>query len=352
MAVTDGIRCMLLRGGTSKGAYFLAEDLPSDEAERDDLILRIMGSPDARQIDGIGGGHPLTSKVAIVSPSQRDDTDLDYLFLQIGVDSDLVTDRQTCGNLLAGVGPFGIERGLVAANDGVTDVRIHTINAGGSDSVARIETPGRMVNYRGDVLISGVPFPAAAIPLDFPPSDRAILPTGSVRNTFDGVETTCVDAGMPVVILRAADLGISGYEPPDDLEGNKTLTARVESIRLLAGESLGLGAVGDLTVPKMSIIAPPRDGGNLSTRTFIPKRVHTSIGVVGAVSVAAGSLVPGSVADGILVPAANDRLRIEHPTGFFDVETSVTRSTGDWTLQRSAVIRTARKLFDGTVWPR
>lgn len=349
---TSGIPCMLMRGGTSKGAYFLAADLPNEEAARDDLILRIMGSPDPRQIDGIGGAHPLTSKVAIVSRSANDDADLDYLFLQIGVDTDLVTDRQTCGNLLAGVGPFAIERGLVAAEDGVTEVRIHTINAGGSLTVARIETPGREVNYRGDVLISGVPFPSAAIPLDFPPSSRPILPTGSVRDSFEGIETTCIDAGMPVVLLTADSLGLTGYESPETLEADEAVTSRIEAIRIRAGEAMGLGAVAELTVPKMSIIAAPREGGTLSTRTFIPRRVHTSIGVVGAVSVAAGALIPGSVASGILNQPTDGRLRIEHPTGFFDVETAITRIDGDWTLAHSAVIRTARKLFDGTVWPR
>lgn len=349
----DGIRCMLMRGGTSKGAYFLAEDLPSNSSERDDLLLRIMGSPDARQIDGIGGGQPLTSKVAVISRSPGSDTDIDYLFLQVQVDEPLVSDQQTCGNLLAGVGPFAIERGLMSATGETTDVRIRIMNGSGSTAIARVQTPDGRVNYSGDVMISGAPFPSAAVPLEFPRSDAPLLPTGAVRNTFAGIEVSCVDAGMPVVLLRAEDLGIGGYESPAELEADGTLTSRVEQIRLLAGAAMGLGDVSDTTVPKMSILAPARDGGTISTRTFIPRRVHTSIGVVGAISVAAGALIPGSVAAGLVgARTAAGALRIEHPTGYFDVDVQIQDSGGEFSLARSAVIRTARKLFDGLVWPR
>jgi 4-oxalomesaconate tautomerase len=350
---SNGVRCMLMRGGTSKGAYFVADELPSDPKARDDLILRIMGSPDPRQIDGIGGAHPLTSKVAVVSRSSSADADLDYLFLQVGVDEATVTDRQTCGNLLAGVAPFAIERGLIDAVDGITDVRIRTLNADGGLTVAKIQTPGRKVNYAGDTLLSGVPFGAAAIPLEFPRTDTALLPTGAIRDEFDGIEVTCVNAGMPVVVVAASSLGATGYETPTELEENRELAKRVEKLRLAAGIAMGLGDVSKTTVPKISLVAAPRNGGTLSTRTFIPKRVHTSIGVLGAVSVAAAALIPGSVAEPLAkLGKVASKLRIEHPTGYFDVEAEV-RADGDtFVLERSAVVRTARKLFDGIVWPR
>ena len=358
----DGIRCMLIRGGTSKGAYFLAGDLPTETAQRDDLLLRIMGSPDPREIDGIGGGHPLTSKVAVISASADPDADVDYLFLQVQVDQPIVSDQQTCGNLLAGVGPFAIERGLIHASAQTTDVRIRIMNGATSTVTARVSTPGSRVSYTGDVMISGAPFPAAAVPLEFPRASAPLLPTGAVRDVFAGIEVTCVNAGMPVVLLAARDLGISGYESPEQLESNAALTTKIEEIRLLAGERMGLGDVSNATVPKMTLLAPPRAGGAICTRTFIPRRVHTSVGVVGAISVAAGVLVPGSVGDSLvdvqsLESRSGDggeqrRVRIEHPTGFFDVDVDVRPAGETYEVERSAVIRTARKLFDGQVWPR
>jgi len=358
----DGIRCMLMRGGTSKGAYFLAGDLPTETAQRDDLLLRIMGSPDPREIDGIGGGHPLTSKVAVISASADPDADVDYLFLQVQVDQPIVSDQQTCGNLLAGVGPFAIERGLIHASAQTTDVRIRIMNGATSTVTARVSTPGSRVSYTGDVMISGAPFPAAAVPLEFPRASAPLLPTGAVRDVFAGIEVTCVNAGMPVVLLAARDLAISGYESPEQLESNAALTTKIEEIRLLAGERMGLGDVSNATVPKMTLLAPPRAGGAICTRTFIPRRVHTSVGVVGAISVAAGVLVPGSVGDSLvdvqsLESRSGDggeqrRVRIEHPTGFFDVDVDVRPAGETYEVERSAVIRTARKLFDGQVWPR
>lgn len=350
--MTDGVRCMLMRGGTSKGAYFLRDDLPSDATARDDLLLRILGSPDPRQIDGVGGGHPLTSKVAVISRSRDNDADVDYLFLQVQVEEALVSDQQTCGNLLAGVGPFSIERGLVMAGPDTTDVRIRQLNADGAITVAHIQTPNGEVTYDGGTLISGVPFGAAAIPLELASSANPLLPTGSVRDTFAEVNVTCVDAGMPVVLIRADALGVSGYESPADLESNTSLKETIETIRLLAGRAMGLGDVTNATVPKISIVAPPRQHGALSTRTFIPKRVHTSIGVLGAVSVAAGALIDGSVAHGLLERGSPKALRIEHPTGYFDVEIEIRGTSNQYLLRRGAVLRTARKLFDGTVWPR
>jgi 4-oxalomesaconate tautomerase len=344
----DGVRCMQMRGGSSKGAYFLASDLPADPVDRDDLLLRVMGSPDERQVDGIGGGHPLTSKVAVVSPSTVDDADVDYLFLQVVPDRAIVTDAQTCGNLLAGVGPFAIERGLVPVTGDTSTVRIRIVNPTPSLVEARVHTPGGRVRYAGGTVMAGTPFPAAPIDLTFPGRAEPVFPTGRLVDRFAGFEVTCVDAGMPVVLVRAADLGVDGAEPPDVLEKTDALRSAVEAIRLKAGPAMGLRDVRDSTVPKITIVSAPRHGGTVTTRTFIPHRVHAAIGVLGAVSTAAGVLTPGTVA---AMPA--DRLvRVEHPTGTFEVTVDLDVAGAATRLRRSGVVRTARKLFDGLVWPR
>jgi 4-oxalomesaconate tautomerase len=340
---------MQMRGGSSKGAYFLGADLPADPAERDDLLLRVLGSPDERQIDGIGGGHPLTSKVAVVGPSADRNADVDYLFLQVVPDRAIVTDAQTCGNLLAGVGPFAIERGLVAASGETTPVRIRMLNPAIGFATARIRTPGGRVRYDGDTVMAGTPFPAAAIPIEFPGTDAPVFRTGRLVDTFAGVEVTCVHAGMPVLLVRAADLGVDGTETPDALEADDALRSMVEAIRLEAGPAMGLGDVRDTTVPKVTLVSPPRHGGTVTTRTFIPHRVHAAIGVLGAVSVAAGLIAPGTVASSF---ADGARVRIEHPTGSLDVSVELDGSGPDARLRTGAVVRTARKLADGLVWPR
>ena len=351
-----GIRCMVMRGGTSKGLYFLKSDLPADDAARDRFLLGAMGSPDPRQIDGMGGADPLTSKVAIVGPATRPDADVDYLFLQVVVDEARVDSSQNCGNLLAGIGGFAIERGLVAATGDVTSVRINMLNTK-SIAVAAIETPGGVVNYQGAARIDGVPGTAAPIPIDFldvaGSSCGALLPTGNARDIVDGIEVTCIDNGMPVVLMRAADLGKTGYEDPEALEADAALKARVEKIRLALGPKMNLGDVLKKTVPKMCLIAPPRDGGAVHTRNFIPHRVHKAIGVFGAVSVATACVLEGSVADGIAVldrKAKPLRLDVEHPTGFFTVEMETAMGKNGLEIHRSALLRTARKLMDGTVF--
>lgn len=350
---------MLMRGGTSKGAFFVADDLPDDPAERDQMILRIVGSPDPRQIDGVGGAHPLTTKVAVVSRSSRPGIDLDYLFLQPSVDEALVSDRQNCGNMLAAVGPFGLERGLIGpAPEGAHTVstRIYMVN---TDSTVNARFPLRPdggPDYAGATAIDGVPGTAAEITLDFEDvaggSCGALLPTGHVVDVIDGVECTLVDNGMPVVVLRAADVGIRGDEVPADLEGNDALRERLESIRLQAGPLMNLGDVTDTTVPKMSMVSAPAAGGNINTRTFIPHRCHEAIGVLGAVSVATAARLPGSPAadvaelDGPVVVC-------EHPTGSFAASVVVDVSEhGVVDVQRAGIVRTARKLMDGIVYPR
>ncbi|EPD66956.1 4-oxalomesaconate tautomerase [Streptomyces sp. HGB0020] len=351
--MTEELPCLLMRGGTSKGAYFLADDLPAEPALRDDLLLRVMGSPDERQIDGLGGAHPLTSKVAVVSPSADPQADVDYLFLQVVVDRPEVSDRQNCGNLLAGIGPFAVERGLVPAGQEHTSVRIRMVNSG-DYATATFPTPGGRVDYTGDSEISGVPGTAAAVVIEFPPSANPLLPTGRVRDEIQGVPVTCVDNGMPTVLIAASSLKVTGYESPEELEKDDALADRLREIRLEAGRLMGLGDVSGTTVPKLTLLAPPRDGGAVTTRTFIPIRCHTSIGVLGAASVAAGLRIEGSVgADLARVDPGEDRVRIEHPTGFLDIESSLTAPPGELpTARRTAVVRTARKIFDGTVFPR
>ncbi|MFE7171719.1 4-oxalomesaconate tautomerase [Streptomyces sp. NPDC057616] len=351
--MSEELPCLLMRGGTSKGAYFLAADLPAEPALRDELLLRLMGSPDDRQIDGLGGAHPLTSKVAVVSLSDDPRADVDYLFLQVAVDRPEVSDRQNCGNLLAGVGPFAVERGLVPVAGERTSVRIRMVNSG-DYATATFPTPGGRVDYTGDAEISGVPGTAAAVVIEFPPSANPLLPTGNVRDEIGGVPVTCVDNGMPTVLIEATSLKVTGYESPKDLEEDLALADLLRGIRLEAGRLMGLGDVSDTTVPKLTLLAPPRDGGAVTTRTFIPVRCHTSIGVLGAASVAAGLRIEGSVgADLAHVDPGDDRVRVEHPTGFLDIESSLATTAGALpSARRTAVVRTARKIFDGTVFPR
>jgi 4-oxalomesaconate tautomerase len=349
---------MQMRGGTSKGLYFLADDLPADAAERADLLLRVMGSPDPRQIDGVGGAHPLTSKVAVVSPSALPGIDVDYLFLQVMVEAAIVTDKQNCGNILAGIGPFAVERGLVPTPAGhphgdQTSVRIRMVNTDGIVT-ATFPTRGGRPRYDGDTAIDGVPGTAAAVVLDFEDSGAgaSVFPTGNVTDVFGGIPVTCVDNGMPVVVVAAGSLGKSGSESIADLEGDEELNKRVAELRLEAGQAMGLGDVSGTTVPKVSLVAPPGHGGTISTRTFIPVRVHESIGVLGAVSVGTAIVVPGAVGHDLAVLDGGSRLSVEHPSGALQVEVELDTGVTPPKVIRAGVVRTARKLFDGTVFPR
>ena len=340
-----GTRVMWMRGGTSKGGYFLSQDLPANVKARDALLLEIMGSPDPRQIDGLGGANPLTSKVAVVKPSERAGVDVDYLFLQVFVDKPIVSDGQNCGNILAGVGPFAIERGLVQPSGDVTDVRIFMENTG-QIATASVATPGGTVSYVGEARIDDVPivFEDTA-----GSSCGALLPTGNAVDTIEGVEVTLIDNGMPCVILDAEDFGISGTETPAELDGNAALKARLEAIRLKAGPMMNLGEVSEKSVPKMTLVSPAQNGGAISTRSFIPHRCHEAIGVLAAVSVASACLLPqgpaaryGKVADG-----REKTMSVEHPTGEFTV---IAKLDADGALSRAGVLRTARKLADGVAF--
>jgi 4-oxalomesaconate tautomerase len=355
------IPSMLMRGGTSKGLYFKASDLPEDMDTRDRVLLAAMGSPDERQIDGIGGAHPLTSKVAIVSLSNSDELDIDYLFLQVMVDKGIVSDAQNCGNILAGVGPYAIEAGMLPATGTTTDVRIHMLNTG-AKAIARVQTPDGKVEYDGQARIDGVPGTSAAVPIDFldiaGSSCGALLPTGQVKDSIKGIEVTCIDNGMPVVLLKASDFGLAGTESPEELETNLELKNRIEAIRLEAGKRMNLGDVSGKTVPKMSLISAAQHGGSLNTRTFIPHRVHEAIGVLGSVSVATACMLPGSVAQDFADELSNklstesvNQLSIEHPTGSFSVEVEVELGDkGEFSVKRAALLRTARLLMRGEVY--
>jgi 4-oxalomesaconate tautomerase len=341
-----------MRGGTSKGGYFLKDDLPVETPARDAFLLGVMGSPDPRQIDGMGGADPLTSKVAVVSKSGREGIDVDYLFLQVFVDKAVVTDAQNCGNILAGVGPFAIERGLVAATGEETRVSIYMENTG-QVAVATVQTPGGVATYRGDAAIDGVPGTHAPVPLEFRDtagsSCGALLPTGNAVDVVNGVPVTLIDNGMPCVVFKAQDVGVTGYEDRETLDADTTLKARIEAIRLAVGAAMNLGDVTDKSVPKMMLVAPPRNGGAVTVRSFIPHRAHATIGVLGAVSVATACLIEGSPASEVAQVAEGSRktLSVEHPNG----EMSCVLETDDVGAVTSvALLRTARKLMDGIVY--
>ncbi len=343
---------MWMRGGTSKGGFFLADDLPANKDERDAFLLRVMGSPDPRQIDGMGGADPLTSKVAVVRKSAREGIDVDYLFLQVFVDQALVSDQQNCGNILSGVGPFAIERGLVAATGDTTRVTIFMENTG-QTAVATVETPGGCVNYAGSASIDGVPGTHAPIPVEFRDtagsSCGALLPSGNAVDEIDGVRCTLIDNGMPCIVFKAEDVGATGYESREELDAATDLKARIERIRLATGEAMNLGDVTDKSVPKMMLVAQPRDGGAVTVRSFIPHRAHASIGVLGAVTVATACLIEGSPAAEVanIPDGTRKTLSIEHPTGEM---TCVLEVDDQGAVASAALLRTARKLMDGTVY--
>lgn len=352
-----GIACTWMRGGTSKGAFFLADDLPPDPAERDRLLLSLMGSPDPRQIDGIGGADPLTSKVAVIGPASRPDADIDYLFLQVFVDRPVVSAAQNCGNLLAGVGQFAVEKRLVAVRGPLPTLRVHMVNSG---QIAHVRFPVEdgMPVYDGDARIDGVPRPGAPVLQNFPDAAGstcgALLPTGRPVDEVAGIGCTLIDNGMPVVVMAAADLGIAGDETREELDADQPLKQRLEAIRIAAGPLMNLGDVGQASVPKMTLVSPPQRGGTIATRTFIPHRCHASIGVFGAVSVATACLLPaGPAAACARLPAgAVKNVSVEHPSGEtrIVIETEAGRS-GPVAIRRAEIVRTARKLFEGRVFP-
>jgi len=347
------IPCLLMRGGTSKGPFFDAAELPADIATRDRVLLAVMGSPDRRQIDGLGGAHPLTSKVGIVTRGSRPGVDLDFLFAQLQPDKDTVDTTPNCGNMLAAVVPFALETGMVKAQGDTTTLRVLTLNTDMQCDIT-VRTPGGRVEYAGDARIDGVPGSGAPITIDFLDTAGSVcsglLPTGRVRDLIDGVDVTCIDNGMPLVMLRAADLGRTGCETVAALNADSALKARLERLRIACGHAMGLGDVTAKNYPKMTLIAPPRAGGSLTTRSFIPHVCHDAIGVLAAVTVGTACVLDGAVTDGVAVvpPGRVKKISVEHPTGEFSVELE-TDPANLRSVLRAALLRTARLLMRGEV---
>ena len=341
-----------MRGGTSRGPFFLETDLPADVATRDRVLLAVLGSPDARQIDGLGGAHPLTSKAGIVRRSTTPGVDLDFLFVQVQPAGDTVDSTANCGNMLAAVAPFALETGLAAAQGETTTLRVLTLNTGMQCDMT-VQTPGGRVAYEGTARIDGVPGSAAPVEIAFLDTAGSVcasmLPTGNVRDTIDGIEVTCIDNGMPLVILRADAVGRSGYESVADLNADTALRARLESLRLACGHAMGLGDVSARNYPKMTLIAAPRQGGSISTRSFIPHVCHDAIGVLAAVTVATACMLDGSVADDVAVaPQDGAPMSVEHPGGEFSVELDIDPANPQ-NVTRAALLRTARLIMRGQV---
>jgi 4-oxalomesaconate tautomerase len=356
------IPCYFMRGGTSRGPFFLASDLPADIPTRDAVLLAVMGSPDRRQIDGLGGANPLTSKVGIVSASQTPGVDVDFLFAQLQPDKDTVDTTPNCGNMLAAVVPFAIERGLIAVQGESTTARVLTLNTDMQCDVT-VQTAGGKVNYTGDACIDGVPGHAAPVTINFLDTAGSVcsglLPTGHVRDRitvtgegFDAftLDVTCIDNGMPLVIFKATDVGRTGYEGVDQLNADDDLKRRIEALRLQISLQMGLGDVTKKNYPKMTMIAAPRAGGSISTRSFIPHVCHDAIGVLAAVTVGTACVLKDSVCDGVAVmPKGNDpTVSVEHPTGEFSVALGLD-SLDPQRVTKAALLRTARLIMRGEV---
>jgi 4-oxalomesaconate tautomerase len=349
------IPCILMRGGTSKGPYFKMNDIPQDVDTRASVLLAAMGSPDARQIDGIGGADTLTSKVAMVGPSAREGVDVDYLFAQVSVDKAIVDTSPSCGNMLSGVGPFAIETGMVPITGEKTSVVIYDINTQ-SRIEAIVRTTDGVVEYEGDTRIDGVPGTSAEIRLNFMDivgsKTGALLPTGKPMEEIDGINVTLIDVAVPMMIFRAADLGKTGYETGAELDADKPFFARMEALRMEAGRRMGLGDVTGKVVPKMAMVAEPREDGNVAARYFVPHKTHAAFAVTGGLCVSSCVMVSGSVCDGIAVrPEGDDcTVIIEHPTGIIDVALTTRPSGNSVDIISGGVVRTARKLMQGHVF--
>src|SRR5580698_9577396 len=348
------IPCLFMRGGTSRGPFFLDDDLPADMAQRDSVLLAVMGSPDVRQIDGMGGADPLTSKVGMVRRGQTPGVDLEFLFAQVSVKEARVDTTPNCGNMLAAVAPFGLETGLVKATGDITTLRVLTRNTGTLSDI-EVRTPGGRVEYSVDARIDGVPGTASPVNISFLETAGSVcgslLPTGRLVDRFDGVDVTCIDNGMPVVVMAAEALGVTGYETRDELNANAALKQKIESIRLQAGPAMNLGDVAKKVVPKMCLVAHPNAGGQICTRTFIPHDCHSAVGVLGAVTVATAAVMPGSVANRYaLVPPGNAKtVSVEHPSGEFSVILTMNPANPTEVL-RAALLRTARLIMRGEVY--
>ncbi|MEM6668016.1 MAG: 4-oxalomesaconate tautomerase [Pseudomonadota bacterium] len=345
---------LLMRGGTSRGPYFCRSDLPEDREQLSKALIAVMGANHPLNIDGVGGGSPVTTKVAMLSASDHPDADIDFFFAQVDSENGLVDFKPTCGNILVGVGPAAIEMGMIAFTGDETTVRIRAANTGAFVD-ALVETSNGAVNYDGDVEIDGVPGVAAPVRLTYKrvmgAATGALLPTGSLRDVIDGVQVTCMDVAMPVVVARAEDLGLTGYETAQELDADVELLARIEPIRREAGRRMRMGDVSRSVTPKFAVVAPARKGGSFSGRYFMPWKCHPSMAVTGGQCLAACALTPGSVADGLLdAPAAPARIAIEHPSGVIDLAVDYALDAGALVAWSASVTRTARCLARGEVF--
>lgn len=344
-----------MRGGTSRGPYFNSADLPSDRESLAKVLIAAIGSGHPLNIDGIGGGNAVTTKVAILSRSQDDWADIDYFFAQVSVEDRLVDFKPTCGNILSGVASAAIEMGLIPAKNGSTTVNIHAVNTG-AKVTSRVLTDGQAVIYDGDVAIDGVPGTAAPVELNFMDvagsSTGSFLPTGRLIDTFDNIDVTCMDVAMPMVIARVADFGLTGYETVAELDANKDFFAQMESIRIQAGKSMGMGDVSKSVTPKFGLLAPARSGGTVATRYFMPWSTHPTMAVTGSQCLASCVLTPGTVAEGLTTSVEHGPVTVtlEHPMGTMDVIIDFDRKGDEFVHKSAGLVRTTRKLAQGHVF--
>lgn len=349
------IPAIFMRGGTSRGLYFNRDDLPGDRALWDAIFLKAFGSPDPRQVDGVGGTTSVTSKTCVISPSARDDCDVDYFFAQLSVTEPKVDYGPTCGNMLAGVGPYAIETGMIPAADGETRVRIHQVNTGGIVE-AVIQTPGGHVEYEGDTAIDGVPGTAAPVLLNFMnvvgSRTGKLFPSGERKEVIDGIEVTLIDASMPCMIMRAADIGKTGYETAAELDADAAFFERAEAMRMEAGRRMGFGDVTGNVVPKMIILAPPRDGGAIASRYFVPDKTHETHAITGGIAVAYASVTEGTVAQPLVAPlekTERPRFSIEHPVGQLHLTLTLREGADGMEIEAAGIVRTARMIMQGSI---
>ena len=362
MGSQRGIPFWFLRGGTSRGPYFKRSDLPEDLGTLAEVLVAAVGSGHPLNIDGIGGGNAVTTKVAMLSVSEEDWADVDYFFAQVSVEDRTVDFKPTCGNILSGVGPAALEMGLVPVTGDQTQVKIRAVNTG-ARVVATVQTPDGAVAYDGDAAIDGVPGTAAPVALQFMDTiggaTGAFLPTGHLQDTFDGIAVTCMDVAMPMVIARAEAFGLSGYESAEALNANTDFFAQMEAVRIQAGTAMGIADVANSVTPKFGLLAPARDGGTVATRYFMPWKTHPTMAVTGAQCLAACVLTPGTVAEGLAAPATTSPAPIvlEHASGQIDVLVDFDVTDGALTLNSAGLVRTARLLargevmVPGHVWP-
>jgi 2-methylaconitate cis-trans-isomerase PrpF/tripartite-type tricarboxylate transporter receptor subunit TctC len=350
--MTLSIPCVLMRAGTSRGPFFLRDWLPEGDEARNQALIGAIGATDPLQLDGLGGGSSLNSKVAIVSRSSQPDCDLDYLFAQVGVGHQSVDTRPNCGNMLSGVVPFAIDQGLIPAQMGSTTVRVFNVNTASRIDVT-VCTPGGKITYEGDARIDGVAGTAAPVLLNFLDAWGSVtgqlFPTGQSIDVLDGLAVTCIDAAMPLMILRASDLGLSGRERPAELDANTALLARIEAMRLEAGRRMGLGDVSCSVVPKPVLVSAGESASSITSRYFTPHKCHASHAVTGAIGVSTAFAMPGTVASGVAREPGRHPLTVLHPAGQIDVEVQMQGQGELCEVVSAALVRTARKIMQGVL---